>query len=190
MNYKTFFPEYMVDSIRRRWGEKNISQELALKHLQLLKGIFQGLPADVAMYGPKAVLEAKKAEEKAKLEEEKAKIEARVPKVAKVKKIKKIAKVKTLQKGEVAPGLDKTKIKKLWADFKTETVKVKRAITSNLFDVALAPLERAKSIISAATIFLLYFIFIPSFISYFFQLYFLFQFDTPTRTWILFQHPR
>jgi len=147
IHYKTFFPEYMVDSIRRRWGERNISQELALKHLQLLKGIFQGLPADVAMFGPKAVLEAKKAVEKAKIEEEKAKIKVKVPKVAKVKKIKKAAKVKGRVKGEVAPGLTKAAVKKLWAEFKTETVKVKRAITSNLFDVALAPLERAKSVI-------------------------------------------
>ncbi|NHI93168.1 MAG: hypothetical protein EAX96_11750 [Candidatus Lokiarchaeota archaeon] len=145
--YKTFFPEYMVDSIRRRWGEKNISQILALRHLQLLKGIFQGLPADVAMFGPKAVLEAKKAEEKEKEEREKAekaRIEAGVPKVAKVKKVKKIAKVKETEKEEI---IDKEMIKKLWAEFKDETVKVKRAITSNLFDVALAPLERAKAAI-------------------------------------------
>ncbi|MHA1799683.1 MAG: hypothetical protein ACTSVY_14645, partial [Candidatus Helarchaeota archaeon] len=104
----------------------------------------QGLPADVAMFGPKAVLEAKKAEEKAKMEEEKAKIKVKVPKVAKAKKKKKVAKIKPTSK---KPALDKAAIKKLWNEFKEETVKVKRAITSNLFDVALAPLERAKTAI-------------------------------------------
>ncbi len=146
IHYKTFFPEYMVDSIRRRWGERNISQILALKHLQLLKGIFQGLPAEEAMFGPKAVLEAKLAQDRAKMEEEKAKIKVVVPKEKKAKKIKMIA--PTPEGPKKAPlELDKGLVKKLWAEFKDETVKVKRAITSNLFDVALAPLERAKNII-------------------------------------------
>ncbi|MHA1272158.1 MAG: hypothetical protein ACTSQP_04950 [Promethearchaeota archaeon] len=33
----TFFPEYMVDVIRRRWKEGTIAKEIALKHLELLR---------------------------------------------------------------------------------------------------------------------------------------------------------
>lgn len=33
----TFFPEYMVDIIRRRWKEGTIAKEIALKHLELLR---------------------------------------------------------------------------------------------------------------------------------------------------------
>lgn len=33
----TFFPEYMVDVIRRRWREGTIAKEIALKHLELLR---------------------------------------------------------------------------------------------------------------------------------------------------------
>jgi tetratricopeptide (TPR) repeat protein len=40
--FPTFFPEYIVDSIRRRWMEKGISQNLALGHLELLKSVYRG----------------------------------------------------------------------------------------------------------------------------------------------------
>ncbi|NVM54135.1 MAG: hypothetical protein HWN66_10580 [Candidatus Helarchaeota archaeon] len=40
--FPTFFPEYIVDSIRRRWMEKGITQNLALKHLELLKSVYRG----------------------------------------------------------------------------------------------------------------------------------------------------
>ena len=33
----TFFPEYMIDVIRRRWKEGTIAKEIALKHLELLR---------------------------------------------------------------------------------------------------------------------------------------------------------
>ena len=35
--FPTFFPEYMVDVIRRRWKEGTIQKEIALKHLELLR---------------------------------------------------------------------------------------------------------------------------------------------------------
>jgi len=40
--FPTFFPEYIVDSIRRRWMEKGISQDLALTHLEFLKSVYRG----------------------------------------------------------------------------------------------------------------------------------------------------
>ncbi len=40
--FPSFFPEYLVDSIRRRWMEKNITQDLALKHLELLRSVYRG----------------------------------------------------------------------------------------------------------------------------------------------------
>jgi len=40
--FPSFFPEYIVDSIRRRWMEKNITQNLALKHLELLRSVYRG----------------------------------------------------------------------------------------------------------------------------------------------------
>ncbi|NVM27659.1 MAG: hypothetical protein HWN65_02365 [Candidatus Helarchaeota archaeon] len=40
--FPSFFPEYIVDSIRRRWMEKGITQNLALKHLELLKSVYRG----------------------------------------------------------------------------------------------------------------------------------------------------
>ncbi|HUY01094.1 MAG TPA: hypothetical protein VMV49_16160 [Candidatus Deferrimicrobium sp.] len=40
--FPTFFPEYIVDSIRRRWMEKDITQNLALSHLELLKSVYRG----------------------------------------------------------------------------------------------------------------------------------------------------
>ncbi len=40
--FPSFFPEYIVDSIRRRWMEKNITQNLALQHLELLKSVYKG----------------------------------------------------------------------------------------------------------------------------------------------------
>ncbi|GAB4314478.1 MAG: hypothetical protein Kow0069_15950 [Promethearchaeota archaeon] len=35
--FPQFFPEYMVDVIRRRWKEGTIAREIALKHLELLR---------------------------------------------------------------------------------------------------------------------------------------------------------
>ena len=35
--FPQFFPEYMVDVIRRRWKEGTIQKEIALKHLELLR---------------------------------------------------------------------------------------------------------------------------------------------------------
>ncbi|MHA1650928.1 MAG: hypothetical protein ACTSYB_12100, partial [Candidatus Helarchaeota archaeon] len=40
--FPTFFPEYIIDSIRRRWMEKDITQNLALRHLELLKSVYRG----------------------------------------------------------------------------------------------------------------------------------------------------
>ncbi|MDD1777625.1 MAG: hypothetical protein LUQ65_05595 [Candidatus Helarchaeota archaeon] len=40
--FPTFFPEYIVDSIRRRWQESNIAQKIAVKHLELLKSVYRG----------------------------------------------------------------------------------------------------------------------------------------------------
>jgi len=40
--FPTFFPEYIVDSIRRRWQESNIPQKIAVKHLELLKSVYRG----------------------------------------------------------------------------------------------------------------------------------------------------
>jgi hypothetical protein len=40
--FPTFFPEYLVDSIRRRWMEKDIVQNIAVKHLELLKSVYRG----------------------------------------------------------------------------------------------------------------------------------------------------
>lgn len=37
IKFPTFFPEYMVDVIRRRWKEGTIAKEIALKHLELLR---------------------------------------------------------------------------------------------------------------------------------------------------------
>ncbi|MFX1449576.1 MAG: hypothetical protein ACFFCM_01965 [Promethearchaeota archaeon] len=149
--YPTFFPEYMIDSIRRRWGERNISQSLALRHLQLLKGIFQGLSPEVAMFGTRAALLMKKEEEEVTAkEEEKVKVIAK-PKVKKVAppkpKPQPAVKVKPRPKlPSVKPIFDKKQIEKLKEDQKEELVKVKRAIKNKLFDVALAPLERSKKI--------------------------------------------
>ncbi|NVM03220.1 MAG: hypothetical protein HWN67_12845 [Candidatus Helarchaeota archaeon] len=151
--YPTFFPEYMVDSIRRRWGERNISQNLALKHLQLIRGIFQGLSPEVAMFGTRAAMLMKKEEEEL-ASKEKAKVKIKVPAKPKVKKkaivkpkAKRVVKVKPKPKlPRVKPILDRKQIVQLKKDQKDELVKVKRAIKNKLFDVALAPLERAKKI--------------------------------------------
>ena len=40
--FPTFFPEYIIDSIRRRWMEKDIVQNIAVKHLELLKSVYRG----------------------------------------------------------------------------------------------------------------------------------------------------
>jgi len=40
--FPTFFPEYIVDAIRRRWMEKDIVQNIAVKHLELLKSVYRG----------------------------------------------------------------------------------------------------------------------------------------------------
>ncbi|MHA1301659.1 MAG: hypothetical protein ACTSO9_19740, partial [Candidatus Helarchaeota archaeon] len=158
ITYPTFFPEYMIDSIRRRWGERNISQTLALQHLQLLKGIFQGLSPEVAMFGTRAAALMKKEEEELakKEEEEKAKIKIKVPVKAEIKKkptakpsptkIKVKPKPRPKLPRVVKPALDKKQIAQLKKDQKEELVRVKRAINNKLFDVALAPLERAKNI--------------------------------------------
>lgn len=37
IKFPTFFPEYMIDVIRRRWKEGTIAKEIALKHLELLR---------------------------------------------------------------------------------------------------------------------------------------------------------
>ena len=37
VKFPNFFPEYMVDVIRRRWKEGTIQKEIALKHLELLR---------------------------------------------------------------------------------------------------------------------------------------------------------
>jgi hypothetical protein len=37
IKFPTFFPEYMIDVIRRRWKEGTIAKEIALKHLDLLR---------------------------------------------------------------------------------------------------------------------------------------------------------
>jgi hypothetical protein len=42
IQFPTFFPEYLIDAIRRRWMEKDIEQEVALAHLELLKSVFKG----------------------------------------------------------------------------------------------------------------------------------------------------
>ncbi|MHA2011973.1 MAG: hypothetical protein ACTSWG_06390 [Candidatus Helarchaeota archaeon] len=42
IQFPTFFPEYLIDSIRRRWMEKDIEQELAITHLEILKSVFRG----------------------------------------------------------------------------------------------------------------------------------------------------
>lgn len=156
INFPTFFPEYMVDSIRRRWGERNISQSLALQHLQLLKGIFQGLSPEVAMFGSKAAAVMKKEEEELTTkEEEKAKIEIKVPTKVVVKpkaeaKTVPAAAVEVKPKPKkvepVAPVLDKKQITQLKNEQKEELIKVKRALKNQLYDVALAPLERSKKI--------------------------------------------
>ncbi|MHA1377788.1 MAG: hypothetical protein ACTSRG_05345 [Candidatus Helarchaeota archaeon] len=151
--YPTFFPEYMIDSIRRRWGERNISQTLALQHLQLLKGIFQGLSPEVAMFGTRAAMLMKKEEEEL-VEKAKAEIKIKVPAKVEIKKKPAVKptpkKIKPKPKPKlprvVKPALDRKQIAQLKKDQKEELVKVKRAIKNKLFDVALAPLERAKKI--------------------------------------------
>ncbi|MBD3353757.1 MAG: hypothetical protein GF364_19900 [Candidatus Lokiarchaeota archaeon] len=37
IKFPNFFPEYMIDVIRRRWKEGTIAKEIALKHLELLR---------------------------------------------------------------------------------------------------------------------------------------------------------
>ncbi|MCP4763495.1 MAG: hypothetical protein GY870_17105, partial [archaeon] len=37
IKFPTFFPEYMIDIIRRRWKEGTIAKEIALKHLEILR---------------------------------------------------------------------------------------------------------------------------------------------------------
>ncbi len=151
--YPTFFPEYMVDAIRRRWGERNISQSLALQHLNLLKGIFQGLSPEVAMFGTRAAMLMKKEEDE-RIAKEEAKPKVKLPAKPKIKmkevpKPKPVIKVKPIAKPKlprVKPILDKKQIDQLKNDQKEELIKVKRAIKNKLYDVALAPLERAKKI--------------------------------------------
>ncbi|MHA1276528.1 MAG: hypothetical protein ACTSQ8_05015 [Candidatus Helarchaeota archaeon] len=72
--FPTFFPEYLVDSIRRRWMEKDITQNLALKHLELLKSVYRG--------------EEEKFLEDYAVAVEKPKIPELVPKIAPKAKIK------------------------------------------------------------------------------------------------------
>ncbi|MHA1822137.1 MAG: hypothetical protein ACTSVC_16805, partial [Promethearchaeota archaeon] len=40
IKFPTFFPEYMIDVIRRRWKEGTIAKQIALKHLELLRAEF------------------------------------------------------------------------------------------------------------------------------------------------------
>ncbi|MHC1591865.1 MAG: hypothetical protein ACXQS8_07255, partial [Candidatus Helarchaeales archaeon] len=158
VTFPTFFPEYMIDSIRRRWGERNISRDLALHHLQLLKGIFQGLPADVAMFGPKILLireeeerkrleeeERLRKEEERRLKEEQEQLKKTIAEKRKTKAKKTVERV--TEKKTTAPKFTKQDIKN-WTKIKTEElIKVKRAIDKNLYDVALGPLERARDAI-------------------------------------------
>lgn len=158
VTFPTFFPEYMIDSIRRRWGERNISRNLALQHLQLLKGIFQGIPAEIAMFGPKILLRREEeeqariaAEEKVRLEEEqrikegKELVRAEIAKKKREFTPKAAAKARKIE--AAAPAFTKKDIKK-WIDIKDEELrKVKRNIDTDLYDVAIAPLERAKEAI-------------------------------------------
>ncbi|MHA1144693.1 MAG: hypothetical protein ACTSRW_08145 [Candidatus Helarchaeota archaeon] len=158
ITFPSFFPEYMIDSIRRRWGERNISRDLALHHLQLLKGIFQGLPAEIAMFGPKIMLireeeERKRLEEEERLrkeEEKKIREEQELMKkaIAEKRKAKAPKAGPRIQKKKVeAPRFTKQDIKKWTQIKKDELVKIKRAIEKNLYDVALGPLERARDAI-------------------------------------------
>ena len=34
---QVFYPEYMIDNVRAKWASGEISKEMALKHLQLLR---------------------------------------------------------------------------------------------------------------------------------------------------------
>lgn len=73
--FPTFFPEYLVDSIRRRWMEKGIDQNLALKHLELLKSVYRGEEEELAVSltrEEKALIVDKLPKKKAKIEIEAA----------------------------------------------------------------------------------------------------------------------
>jgi hypothetical protein len=73
--FPTFFPEYLVDSIRRRWMEKDITQNLAVRHLELLKSVYRGEEERfledyrVPIEKPEEVLPLPKVPSKAKLRE-------------------------------------------------------------------------------------------------------------------------
>ncbi|MBD3227251.1 MAG: hypothetical protein GF329_03605 [Candidatus Lokiarchaeota archaeon] len=142
IKFPEFFPEYLIDSIRRRWMEEDIEQELALAHLELLKGVFKG--------EEELALEEIEEEEGLIAAEEMGKGPVEVPLKAETEKIEEV-KIPSEYREEkreevaepVAPTLSDEEIFKMTSEVNTLRAKAKTLLSKKEYEDALVTINKA-----------------------------------------------
>ncbi|MHA1230192.1 MAG: hypothetical protein ACTSPQ_06055 [Candidatus Helarchaeota archaeon] len=136
VQFPTFFPEYLIDAIRRRWMEKDIEQEVALAHLELLKSVFKG--------EEEIIMEAVEIAEE-EVEETKAPI--KVPLKAETEKLEEVSipsefKEREEQKAAVVEMTDE-EIFRITSEINTLRARTKTLLSKKEYEPALESINKA-----------------------------------------------
>ncbi|MHA1268656.1 MAG: hypothetical protein ACTSPY_02610 [Candidatus Helarchaeota archaeon] len=137
IQFPTFFPEYLIDAIRRRWMEKDIEQEVAIAHLELLKSMFKGEEEAVVL----------------EIEGEEAEIGEKepivVPLKAETEKLEEIViptefkEVSSTSGAEARPTMSDEEIFKLTSEINTLRAKAKTLLSKKEYEDALNAINKA-----------------------------------------------
>lgn len=141
IQFPTFFPEYLIDAIRRRWMEKDIEQEVAIAHLELLKSVFKGEEE-------LALLEIEE-EEEMMMEKEPIKVplKADAEKLEKVKVPSEFAEEKPISApsatASATQAMNDKEIFKMTSEVNTLRAKAKTLLSKKDYEEALVAVQKA-----------------------------------------------